>query len=447
MLEDILSLLLLLFLFCISKVFRLKYTTDLVLVTFGFFGIVYYFVPLILREVTGLVNVDISNLLVFIFFNILFLFFFVLGLSLFKVNLKTSRVNTKFLYLNTYLFKKSNFLFFLSFTIAIVVDQFFNMSVYNDGVSDENISIPFKGLFAMITTFAQCIMCLTLIFSLKKEKGFKKKIKVAFFIVFLLLQTLSIQRLHTIRLFLLLAFISFILYQDKKLLKKVFVLVPIILLVTSPIYTFMRHNLYLTNGNGFTTDFAIEQSKKYFNDDTNTDGFVSKGMEIVLQRADLIATSLTLIPYIENEDFDTSTYFLSVIQQYIPGFLLKDKLYPMSDDGTAYGELSIISYGIKNGYGKLGSLTVFGAISAYREGGVFWLIINGFLTGASLSFIIKHLVKYNYIGAILISLLVFNCVIKKVPASLADLIINLVSIIYLFVFSYFLDILIKLNKN
>ena len=118
----------------------------------------------------------------------------------------------------------------------------------------------------------------------------------------------------------------------------------------------------------------------------------------------------------------------------------------MSDDGTPYGELSIISYGLKNGHGNLGSLTIFGAISALREGGVFWVPINGFISGLLILFCIKKLREFGYFGTILISLLIFNSVIKKVPASLGDVIINLVIVFYLLLLASIVNKFLQFSK-
>jgi hypothetical protein len=433
-----------LFCFGLYKIFTLKNFNALVIFIFSVFGSAYYLLPLLFRNSTGLGNIDDFILSEFIFYNMLYLVAFVIGISALKVNFKSNK-RVSFYYLNTFISNNINIVFYGCLIINLVIDNFFGMSVYNDGVTEESVNIPFKGLFSMISLVTQGLICVVLTIS-TNEKSKGNKWKVFFFIVLIISQTLSIQRLQTIRIIVVFSIISYSIFQNKKLLKRIFILLPIILVVTSPIYTFMRYNIYLNNGNGFTSDFALEQTKVYMNGDSNMNDYLSQGLEIVLERADLVATSISTLSYIENEDFNHAIYISSIFQQYIPGFLVNNKSYPMSDDGTPYGELSIISYGLKNGHGKLGSLTIFGAISALREGGVLWVPVNGFLSGLLIIFCIKKLSEFGYFGIVLISLLIFNSVIKKVPASLGDVIINLVIVFYLLLLASIVNKFLQISK-
>ena len=441
----VLTLLLIgLFGFGLYKVFTLKNFNDLIIFIFSVFGSAYYVFPLIFRNLTGLKNIDEFILAEFTFYNVLYIGGFILGISALKVNFKSNK-QVSFHYLNTYISNNINVIFYGGLIINLIIDNFFGMSAYNDGVNEESVNIPFKGLFSMISIVTQGLICVALtISSNKNSKG--NKWKVFFFIVLLISQTLSIQRLQTIRIIVVFSIISYSIFQNKKLLKRIFISLPIILIMVSPIFTFMRSVLYLNSGDGFTYDFALKQAKDYTKGDSNMEDYIFQGLEIVLGRADLIATSISTLPYIEKEDFNHSIYISSIFQQYIPGFLISNKFYPMSDDGTPYGELSIISYGLKKGRGELGSLTIFGAITALREGGVLWVPINGFLSGLLIIFCIKRLREFGLLGIILLSVLIFNSVIKKVPASLGDLFINLVMIFYLLLLASIFNKILKISK-
>ena len=163
----------------------------------------------------------------------------------------------------------------------------------------------------------------------------------------------------------------------------------------------------------------------------------------ITERADLLSVMVSLKQYIDNNGFANVLYYISAFSIYIPSFLLKDKLYPLSTDGTVYGEISSLAWSVAIGSDSTGSLTAFGAISAYREGGWIWVPINGFFTGILMSFLYQKFVRGDTLSKIIFAYFFINICVKMVPPSFFQLFVGLNSTFYIVILSIILNKLLK----
>ena len=120
--------------------------------------------------------------------------------------------------------------------------------------------------------------------------------------------------------------------------------------------------------------------------------------------------------------FDHYQYYSSILGSFLPRIIVGEKSQVLSDNGKLSGETSVLAWNIIIGK-DIGSLSAFGAITAYREGGWLWVIVNGFLTGLMYVWVFSFFCKGGHLGKVLfISIFVSLCV-KQVPPSFFYLIV------------------------
>lgn len=181
-----------------------------------------------------------------------------------------------------------------------------------------------------------------------------------------------------------------------------------VLLLVSPLAVYIRSTSYERQGTG---ESAL-QNFKY------EGGLVESSFRSIVDRADLIYVTIAMKPYIDAAPAPGFIYYLSVLLIPIPRLIIPDKPYLLSVDGTVGGELSNWSWIVLNG--GTGSLTAFGGLYAYREGGWVWLCINGMLTGLFYAFLARWLGGGGFVGRFFYALLFVDLAVAKVPPSLFE---------------------------
>ncbi len=144
-------------------------------------------------------------------------------------------------------------------------------------------------------------------------------------------------------------------------------------------------------------------------------------------RADLLGNTIPLKDYVDHQGFVGWRFYYSVLVSPIPRVLLGNKPYLLSADGTMWSEISVLSWSLR--YGGIGSLTAFGGITAYREGG--WLIValDGVLTGALFVFVARWLGRGGIVGMGTYVTLFPLLAIKRVPPSLFEALAELLPLL------------------
>ena len=151
------------------------------------------------------------------------------------------------------------------------------------------------------------------------------------------------------------------------------------LLILSPLAVYIRQTQYQRIESG--------SSSVPIGNFTYEGGFLESSFKSIVDRADLVYVTLNMKNYIDATTPPGPIYYLSVILIPVPRAIIPWKPYLLSSDGTPSGELSIWAWQTLKG--GIGSLTAFGGLYAYREGGWLWIFINGFATGMFFAFLAR----------------------------------------------------------
>ena len=145
------------------------------------------------------------------------------------------------------------------------------------------------------------------------------------------------------------------------------------LMIVSPFAVFLRESMHDEQGGLLS---ASEVANKYsISDDPFTQSFQS-----ILNRSDLISVTIYMKKYIDATEYVGGEFYYSVIASPIPRFIYREKPPVLSSNGQLDGEISTLAYRLMNG--GLGSLTAFGGLTAYRQGGWIAVILDGLAVGA-----------------------------------------------------------------
>lgn len=414
---------------CFYTIRQMLFKTSLVWLALGItglFSIGYYIIPIFYQEASGLKNVYHSDLLELQFMSILFFVALILGANLsfnYFSNKKSKAVT--FLRLDNFFIKRHKILFFMSFILWLV--YFFNGSLtayssdnFEDYFHNRSLLDGFLGTFSI---YGQAIMAVSTCYAIKEKTG-SGKLFIVLYIVVILMSFVSGQRLFVITpLFMLV--VALCIYVDyKKSLRLIFLGVLFLMLI-SPLMVFIREYQSTTSGK----EKALSAIQQY--DVGNS--YVDNALLSLAERADLLSVSAELKDYYEKHTFDHLEYFNSVICSFIPKIVFPNKPYPLSDNGDMSGEASVQAWKIIVG-NSTGSLSAFGSITAYREGGWLWVFINGFLSGSLLSIVIYHFSRGGHWATILFISVFVSLTIKNVPTSFFYMIVALAPLFYAWFF-------------
>lgn len=190
------------------------------------------------------------------------------------------------------------------------------------------------------------------------------------------------------------------------------------LLVFSPLAVFLRETYADKRESDYESALNEFSEKNKFS--------LEQSLISISERADLYYVTSLLAPRESGHKFDEVKYLSSVFFAYLPRLIRPENTYPLSDDGTLYGETSVKVWCEKySSRRSVGSLSAFAGLYAYREGGLFWAWINGFLASLVGSVLIATLgasgtVARNFLGGGIVILSV-----KYVPASFFQLLVDI----------------------
>lgn len=180
-----------------------------------------------------------------------------------------------------------------------------------------------------------------------------------------------------------------------------------ILLVVSPLMVAMRAGAWNSTQDVVTENFS-------YGDDP-----VETVLQSIVDRGDILQNTAVLKAYVDANGHVGPQYYLSVLALPIPRFLYPDKPYLLSDNGRPDGEASILAWRLVMG-NSIGSLTAFGGIVAYREGGWAWVFTNGLLTGLLFGTLLTIFARSGFIGHAFFAMGLTFWSIRRVPPSLFE---------------------------
>ncbi len=287
---------------------------------------------------------------------------------------------------------------------------------------------PLEGFLARAAATSISMMSLTLVICFLQRRKLFILLGLLYLSCVALLLTTA-QRLAVIGpLFMLIATLSVFGYQRSA--NRIILFAVMLLLLISPLMVFVRE---FQGATGYNKFFLASESFSY-----GAGSIVESLLASILGRADLLNVSIYLKNYIDANGFVQGLYYESILASFVPKFIWADKPYPLSDDGTIWGEISVLAWQLMKG-NSTGSLSAFGAISAYREGGWWWTPINGFFTGALLAYLYFLLTRCGLFGRMIFSSLIVVMCIRNVPPSFFQLLVFLVAPLYVMVVMYLLD--------
>jgi hypothetical protein len=182
------------------------------------------------------------------------------------------------------------------------------------------------------------------------------------------------------------------------------------LVLASPFVVFLREKQGSERGGDRV--IAAAQAFSY------GDSALLTSVQSIADRADLLGNSIDLKAYIDEHGYVGWTYYYSVFISPVPKAIIGDKPYPLSSDGTMWGHLSVIAWALHNR--GIGSLTAFGAITAYRQGGWIAVCLDGLAVGICLVFLARWLGGGGLIAKVFYCALFPLLTIKRAPPSLFE---------------------------
>lgn len=153
---------------------------------------------------------------------------------------------------------------------------------------------------------------------------------------------------------------------------------------------------------------------------TYGDNPVDSMLQSIVDRADILETMAALKAHVDANGHPGPLYYYSVLVVPIPRFLYRNKPFPISSDGTLHGQAPVLVWHLLMGP-TLGSLTSFGSIIAYREGGWLWVPINGFLTGILYAILLLGFSRGGIVAQSFFALAFLRWSVAKVSPSLMEM--------------------------
>ncbi|HMK91033.1 MAG TPA: hypothetical protein VK446_15540 [Methylocystis sp.] len=180
----------------------------------------------------------------------------------------------------------------------------------------------------------------------------------------------------------------------------------IVLMAVSPFAVYLREARRAKNGDFLNTSevagkFTVESNP------------LMQSFQSIIDRSDLVYNTVYMKDYIDETEYVGWKYYYSVAVSPIPRFVYPNKPYVLSSNGNIDGELSVLAWKEMNG--GLGSLTAFGGITAYREGGWAGVLLDGLADGALFVLIARWLGGGGYLAKVFYSIFFVMFAVAKAP--------------------------------
>lgn len=407
----------------------------------GIFGLGHYVLPVVFRPLSSLQLVRDDDL--FLALLISGLYFLVLGIGflwsgrLVRGSSPADQTNSG---LDALLIQRPGATFAVFGTIYFAYLANSVQTIYQAGGVEDYISQQdtFDAAFAMLASFCSSGMALMLAYMAKKRgESARFAVMLGAYLLSLILLLSTAQRSALITPVIALA-VAFGLVGHVRAMKFTIIGGLLLLVVASPFLVLMRDSPGLQTSS-ISLSALVEQS--------STGEVPMVFVQSMVDRADVLNNMVNLKRHIDIYGFANAQYFYSILVSYIPGFLNPGKPTVMSVTGSIDGHISVISWQIERRASDIGSLTVFGPMVAYHEGGWLWLMINGFLTGIAINLLYAWLGVGRYWHRILyISIFPMLCV-TNVPPSIFQIYTSLSAPFYVFCFLAVLSALLQRNQR
>ena len=399
---------------------RTIFLAAMLLFSFGHYQLPIYFI-----DRTPLRNAAPEQLNAVLFLNLLFIIMLILGfviISTFSGQNKNSGNISGFVVINTaiiryrFLFGPACALFYLMYLIFVETTSYAAANLEDFFL----IRSATSGVVGFAANFALAGASVSLVMASRKREWWLAALLAAAFVAILFISMGRGQRLIFLTpVFMILG--AFAAQEQYRTAGLVMLGGLVALLVISPFAVTLRETI-ASDTMRQTQD--IDTGFSYGSDPANTI------LQSVLDRADVIENAISLKLHSDTLGPVPWTYYGSVLAAPIPRSLYPAKPVPLSSDGTLFTEPSVIAWQLKKG-DSIGSLTTFGAITAYHEAGRGWgwpwIMANAFLTGASMAYLLSLFSRNGVVGHMFLCMAFVAWSIAKVPPSLFEMLAGLLA--------------------
>jgi len=417
---------------CITLLVRMLSRGSLLSIHLGLlalFSIGYMIVPLLMKTESLLAPFDPETIAVALSIHFLYFLSLLLGFACVAAarNIRTFSAPR----LDTLIDTHRGLLFCACFVIYVIYFFTNDLTSYSSDDFERffHERSPYSALIAAVAGYAQALMAVTFALSAQRSSRLARLAMGAGFAVILVLLLSAGQRLAVLAPCIML-FVAFANFGQKRKAFKILAGSVAILLLLSPFAVYLREASTLATGKA-----KILEAASGFSYGDSTAGTALKS---IAERADLLVNTIHLKTYIDHHDYVGPEYYYSVLISPVPRLLLGEKPYPVSSDGTIDGEISNLAWRIIVGW-STGSLTAFGAITAYRQGGWLVLIIDGLLAGALGAYLCRKLAGGGGVGGMFYVIILPIIAVKRVPASLMEALADILPMLPVFLLLVVLD--------
>lgn len=215
----------------------------------------------------------------------------------------------------------------------------------------------------------------------------------------------------------------------------------VLLLAYSPLAVALRG--YEGDSQGFV---RIVDAVSNYKSGVGEEGGVKSSIRSIVERGDILENSVFLKRNFDASGVVGSDFYYSAIVAFVPKIFFPLKPYPLSDDGTINGEISVKAWRLIMG-DTLGSLTAFGGITAYSQG--FWVgvILDGILVGVLFVVWQRVLARLGLLGAWVFVMSFPILAVKRVPSSFLEAWVDISGFFVLMAFMGLLGLIYKFRRN
>ncbi len=400
------------------------------LATLALFSIGYYCLPIIFLDRSALRYLPLTEVSAVL---AMALFYFVALLVGFVAMARRKRIikGLNFPLLDGVLYRN----WWPSFAVSSIITIYYyssrTLTFYDAGgvAAFNEQQSPLAGIIGFLASFAQAMVALHLAIAIKDRNVIKSMVAAAVLAVQLYLVVNAGQRLIFITP-IVLAFAAMIVRRSYRTASIALVTAVVALLIVSPFAVALRSSSWNSQQDIAAKNFS-------YGDDP-----VDTVLQSIVDRGDILLNMAALKAHVDRAGYVGPLYYTSVLVIPVPRAIYSQKPHVLSDTGDAQSEASILAWRLVVGPSD-GSLTAFGSILAYREGGWIWMVINGLLTGGLFAFLLTTFSKGGVIGQTFFVMAFFNWAVRKAPPSLfeagVDVMTYLPVIIALFVLNRLLS--------
>lgn len=372
----------------------------------GLFSIGYYPLPVVFKSISSLAPIGDEKIFSALFLHYLFLISIITGV-VYSTGVWKSVPKLNFGALDNISFANKKIISFVCFLTYLIYVATTPRTSYDAQDFDDFFlrASPFRAIISAIAGLAIGFICISYATSYTKRQ---RQFRILCLIMVMSVVALALplgQRLAAIApFFILFAAVSCVGRTQQAL--RVLMAGVIFLLIVSPFSVFLRGARRDITGDFLSASEVVGQYKLSSNP-------VAQSFQSIIDRSDLIFNTIFMKEYIDKEGYASFKYYYSVLVAPIPRIIYPDKPYILSSDGTFFGEISNKAWFLL--FGNIGSLTAFGGLTAYQEGGWIGVVLDGVADGMLFALLAEVFGGGGFLARVLYTNFFVEMSVQKAP--------------------------------